>query len=250
LRDGVAFGLSLQVRRDTPTQLVFRETKLAERRDDVPTPRLMPLGDSALLVRFSERIDDAATSAVVSLAHAARDARIRGVVEIVPNLVSVLLRYDPGSVRFEDLAGEVRLLVLHTEAPVGAGAAHIITIRFGGSDGPDLEDAAKLLGMSSDTFIARHNARPLRVLATGFAPGFVYCGLHGEDMRLPRRSAIRDRVPPGSVLFAAGQTALTSTTIPTGWHIIGRTDFSNFNTAENPPTRLRAGDHVTFEAAP
>lgn len=52
---------------------------------------------------------------------------------------------------------------------------------------------------------------PLRVLATGFAPGFVYCGLHPDDLSVPRREAIRPMVPAGTVLFAAGQTAIAAT---------------------------------------
>jgi inhibitor of KinA len=96
--------------------------------------------------------------------------------------------------------------------------------------------------------VSQHDAFPLRILATGFAPGFVYCGFHGETLTLPRRSAVRAMVPAGSVLFAAGQTAIAATDIPTGWHVIGWTDFTNFDPNMTPPTRLRAGDHVVFEA--
>lgn len=223
---------------------------MAERRDHVTIPRLMPLGDSALLVRFAERIDEAASSAVIAFARIAETAALPGVLEIVPNLVSVLVRYDPLAVRFVDLAAELRLLVSRNTGIAAQGASHRIIVKFGGGDGPDLEEAAKMLGIGPEAFIVRHNARPLRVLATGFAPGFVYCGLHGEDLKLPRRNTVRDRVPPGSVLFAAGQTAITSTAIPTGWHVIGRTSFSNFDAGQIPPTRLRAGDEIVFEAAP
>jgi inhibitor of KinA len=88
------------------------------------------------------------------------------------------------------------------------------------------------------------------VLATGFAPGFVYCGFHESALRTPRRAAVRPPVAPGSVLFAAGQTAIAATPVPTGWHLIGRTDFINFDAGRSPPTRLREGDLVAFEAVP
>jgi inhibitor of KinA len=101
--------------------------------------------------------------------------------------------------------------------------------------------------LSRDAFVERHCAAPLRVLATGFAPGFVYLGFHEEALRVPRRAAVRGRVPAGTVLFAAGQTAITSTDIPTGWHVIGRTGFRNFDPEVLPPTRLAAGDTVRFE---
>ncbi|WP_196258337.1 5-oxoprolinase subunit B family protein [Pelagibacterium limicola] len=217
---------------------------------DLPMPRLMPLGDCALLVRFSERIEEAATLAIVAFADAAARAGLPGVVDIVPNLASVLLRYDPEKTGFAELSAEVRLLVSRPMRSPCESAHHSVAIRFGGEAGPDLDDAAQALGMNREAFIAQHNRRPLRVLATGFAPGFVYCGLHGDDMKLPRRSAVRDRVPAGSVLFAAGQTAITSTPLPTGWHVIGHTEFANFDASKCPPTRMRAGDTVSFEVLP
>ena len=116
-------------------------------------------------------------------------------------------------------------------------------------DGPDLDAVAAALNLSPPAFISAHNARPLRVLATGFAPGFVYCGLHPEELVIPRRAAVRASAPAGSVLFAAGQTAITSTEMPTGWHVIGSTAFANFDPTRQPPTRLAAGDIVSFEVA-
>jgi 5-oxoprolinase (ATP-hydrolysing) subunit B len=101
-----------------------------------------------------------------------------------------------------------------------------------------------------DAFVAQHNAELLRVLTTGFAPGFVYCGFHPEALNLPRRTTVRPRVPAGSVLFAAGQTAISATEIPTGWHVIGRTAFRNFLPESDPPTLLRAGDLIQFREAP
>lgn len=216
-------------------------------------PVLMPLGDRALLVRFADRLDDAANRAAIQFATVLAEACVPGVVEIVPNLVTVLLRYDPTRIGFAALTGEVRLLMARagSQGPQDADAStHVITVRFGGDEGPDLAEVAQILAISASAFIAAHNASPLRVLSTGFAPGFVYCGLHPAHLNVPRRTTIRRSVPPGSILFAAGQTAIAATAIPTGWHIIGRTDFRNFDALATPPSKLRAGDNLVFEAAP
>ena len=212
-------------------------------------PLLMPLGDNALLVRFATTLSDEANRAAIGFARRLRRQLPEGVDEIDPNLVSVLLRYDPQRVDFDRLAGDVRLLLSapQGEAP-GEPVEHRIAVSFGGAGGPDLEEVSQALQLSPDEFIAAHNAGPLRVLTTGFAPGFVYCGFHREDLRLPRRANVRPPVPAGSVLFAAGQTAVTSTPIPTGWHVIGQTEFRNFNPAADPPTQLREGDTIVFEA--
>jgi KipI family sensor histidine kinase inhibitor len=212
-----------------------------------PTPTIVPLGDSGLLVRFGTVLTDAANRAAIALALALDQTPIAGVTEVVPNLVSVLLRYEPGTGPSPAaIAGELRLrlFALGDEAPL---TTHwTIPISF---DGPDLDAVSAALGMSPERFVAAHNARPLRVLATGFAPGFVYCGLHADDLVLPRRTEVRPVVPPGSVLFAAGQTAIAATEMPTGWHVIGHTDFANFDPTGEPPTRLSAGDTISFEAS-
>ncbi|WP_417308547.1 5-oxoprolinase subunit B family protein [Devosia sp.] len=212
------------------------------------TPTLLPLGDRAMLVRFGTALSDAANRAALAFATLVEAATPVGVTEIVPSLVSVLLRYDPGVIGFDALGGEVRLLLVKPEAErVPEGQAHRIDIIF---DGEDLDEVAALTGMSADAFVAAHNSAPLRVMAVGFAPGFIYAGLHMEQLVVPRRKEVRRSVPAGSVLFAAGQTAIASTALPTGWHVIGHTSFRNFDPQAMPPTQVVAGDQLRFEAVP
>ncbi|KKB09685.1 5-oxoprolinase subunit B family protein [Devosia chinhatensis] len=209
-------------------------------------PLVAPLGDSALVVRFAERLDPAANVAALALNAQLADDPIPGVVEVVPSLVSVLVRYDPGATNINRLSGEIALRL--SGAMPADPTHHMVTVRFGGLDGPDLAEVAAQLGLTPDGFIAAHCAGPLRLLATGFAPGFVYCGFHPEALVVPRRQDVRPLVPKGSVLFAAGQTAIAATDIPTGWHVVGRTEFANFDPGRMPPTLLAAGDLVQFEA--
>jgi len=209
-------------------------------------PRFMPLGDSALLVRFSDRLDDAANSAAIGLAARLTEGPPEGVTEVAPNLVSVLLRFDALRTTADLLAGELRVLPpdAWTDEPV-PGTRRTIPVTF---DGEDLREVAGLLKLDVPAFVTKHNASNIRVLATGFAPGFVYCGFHPEPLHVPRRTTVRQSVPAGTVLFAAGQTAITATAVPTGWHVIGRTAFRNFDAAAEPSTTLRPGDRIVFEA--
>jgi len=214
--------------------------------DTRPTPLILPLGDRGLLVRFGEVLSDEANRAAIALADRIDSAAISGVVEVVPNLVSVLVRYEPTGQTFDRLAGEIRLLTSMPDRAAAAGTAHAVPVRF---DGEDIEEVAGLVRLPVADFIGAHNASALRVLATGFAPGFIYCGLHAQPLVVPRRSVVRRQVPAGTVLFAAGQTAITSTPIPTGWHVIGHTRLRNFDPMVEPPTSVRAGDTVQFEVA-
>lgn len=210
-----------------------------------PSPLIMPLGDRALLVRFGDRLTDEINARAITFATRAEAASLPGVVEVVPNLASVLLRYDPQVIDFDRLAGEIRLLGAGADnAP--AGSAHVVPVAF---DGADLGEVAGLVGLTAEAFVATHNEQPLRVLATGFAPGFIYCGMHTAALHVARRQVVRRQVPAGTVLFAAGQTAITSTAIPTGWHMIGHTSFRNFDPVATPPTHVRAGDAIRFEVA-
>jgi KipI family sensor histidine kinase inhibitor len=207
-------------------------------------PLILPLGDRGLLVRFSGTLSETANRAAIAFGRRALAARLPGVAEVVPNLVSVLLRYEPADVEFERLAGEVRVLVSNPATDPEPGEEQTVSVTF---DGEDVDEVATLVGMERAAFVAAHCARPLRVLATGFAPGFVYTGFHDERLHLPRRAEVRRQVPAGTVLFAAGQTAITSTPVPTGWHVIGHSEFRNFDPARSPPTQLMAGDLVRFE---
>jgi KipI family sensor histidine kinase inhibitor len=211
-------------------------------------PVIQPLGDQSVIVRFGAVLSDDANRAAVGFARRVAAALPEGVTEIDPNLVSVLLRYDPHRIGYERLASELRLLLAVKLNDTAPGARHTVGVRFGGDEGPDLEAVAAALKLEPETFVAKHCASVLRVLTTGFAPGFVYCGFHAEELSLPRRTEVRRSVPPGTVLFAARQTAIAATAIPTGWHVIGRTAFRNFDAGATPPTKLREGDEIAFEA--
>ena len=207
-------------------------------------PTLLPLGDQTLLIRYGDSLSDSANRAAVAMARRLEAQPLAGVSEVAPGLVSVLLTLSPGT-DFGRLRGELMMMADHDEEAL-ASTEWPVPIVF---DGEDLVAVAARLRLSAQEFVARHNAAPLRVLATGFAPGFVYCGFHADELVVPRRDAVRPLVPAGTVLFAAGQTAIAATPIRTGWHVIGRTTFHNFDPAADPPTRLRAGDRVMFSGA-
>jgi len=211
-------------------------------------PLLISIGDSGLLVKFGTSLSEVANHRAIRCAEALRNANLHGVVEVVPSLVSVLLCYDPWRTSLSVLQGEVRLLIsVMPDEHQPVRRRHTVAVAFGGDGGPDLQQVASALGLRVQDFVNRHNSGLLRILATGFAPGFMYCGFHSQELHLPRRTSLRASVPAGSVLFASGQTAIAATEIPTGWHVIGTTSLRNFDASASPPTVLRAGDEVTFE---
>lgn len=221
--------------------------------DQAPThPRLERAGDSAWLVNFGERTDDAANNAAIAFDAWVRAEAIAGVIETAPTIRSVLVRFDP--LELAPAALEHRLKAglaardwLEAAPPAGRTRWHV-PVAYGGVHGSHLEAIAAERGVDVATLVADHGRTPQRVRMVGFAPGFVYTGALSELWDLPRRTQVTASVPPGTIAVAVRQTVLTSTTIPTGWHLIGRSPWRAFQPERDPAFVLGAGDELVFEA--
>lgn len=210
-------------------------------------PVIRTLGDQAIVVSFSAHLSIEANASAIIFSKTFDALSIFGVDEVVPSLVSVLVRFNPTHISLGHLLAEIRMsLSTLDHSQVTNPKYYKLDANFGGENGPDLKECALALEMSPAQFIQNHNSKPLTVLSVGFAPGFLYCGLHDAKFALPRRTNVRAKVPAGSILFAAGQTAIAATDIPTGWSVIGRTTFRNFQPNNEPPVLIVAGDAVEF----
>jgi inhibitor of KinA len=78
-------------------------------------------------------------------------------------------------------------------------------------------------------------------------PGFFY--LNGLSTRLhtPRKSVPLLTVPPGSVAIGGSQTGIYPMPSPGGWHIIGRSPISFFDTKQPNPVWAKPGEQIQFE---
>jgi inhibitor of KinA len=217
--------------------------------------RIVPLGDSALLVELSDRID-AVTNARVRAAFAAvASAGIPGVIDLVPGYTSLAVHYDPASFRrgddppHETAASVVRGLLSDLHAvSLQPGPVHEIRVRYGGEYGPDIEHVARHTGLSTASVIDLHTSAEYRVYVIGFTPGFPYLGGLPPGLATPRRASPRQAVPAGSVGIAGTQTGIYPLRTPGGWQIIGRTDERLFRPELDPPALLRVGDRIRFVA--
>ena len=213
------------------------------------TPDIVPLGTDALLVRFADRLDDRANRRAVAFRAMLEAAPVDGVLETAPALGSVLVRIDPkaeGAVRAA-LAG--RMGAVPEAAPEGA-RTWTLPCAFGGTDGPQLGEAAALAGMTEAEAVRALCAAPIRVLALGFAPGMPYLGILPPEWDLPRQSALTPTVEPGALVLAVRQMVLFGTRAPTGWRQVARTGFRPFDLSRPEPVALAAGDVVRLRALP
>ncbi len=216
-----------------------------------PAPRIAPLGDSALLVTFGDRIDPGLNERAHDLAAAVERLRAgdQRFGRAVPAYASVLVPFDPVAVEPEEARRIVAGLVdeaPHRARTREAGPLVEIPVRYGGDHGPDLADVAALNHLSPDDVVELHAGVEYRVYFLGFAPGFAYMGPVPAQIVTPRLDAPRQRIAAGSVGIAGEQTGVYPFALPVGWRIIGRTDVSMWDLQGDSPALLRAGDRVRF----
>lgn len=227
---------------------------MSERKGEMPEqgehfPRILPMGLSGLLVQFSDRLEQNANRAALRLHARLLAEALPGVAEIAPSLGAVFLRLDPLVADRDAIAAHLRGLLSAPSGAADAAAAQRwrIPAVFGGDAGPDLAAVAAAMGCDAAAAVAELTARPLRVMALGFAPGLPYLGILPERWDIPRKAGLTPRVPRGGIVVAVRQAIVFPTATPTGWWHVGQTGFGSFRPAAAEPFQLRPGDEVLFE---
>ncbi len=207
--------------------------------------------DTMLLVEWEAVIDPVVNQRAIQLATQLRQRLGHAVRDIVPGYCSLGIHFDP---LHTDLAALERIIaeegrrVPEDDAPPNAARVIEIHVRYGGVNGPDLNNVASLANCSPDEVVRRHTARQYRVYMLGFVPGFAYMGRVDSSIAMPRHRVPRERVPAGSVGIAGEQTGVYPIATPGGWQLIGRTDAVMFDATRERPSLLQPGDMVRFVA--
>ena len=204
-------------------------------------------GDAALLLEFGS------TPEVLAWTEALRRAELLGVLDIVPASRTVLIklagpRYQsPTRQRLSKLPVTAESVAELSSPPDGRADVEIDVVY----DGEDLDEVARLTGLTPDQVIAAHTGTPWRVGFGGFAPGFAY--LIGGDSRLevPRQSEPRTKVPAGAVGLAGEFSGVYPRESPGGWQLIGHTSENAavlWDVDRENPALLTPGMWVQFKA--
>lgn len=169
-----------------------------------------------------------------------------GIEDVVPGMNNLMVTFDPLTVDAADI--EFRLADGWSRAVPAdaAGRVHDIAVVYGG---PDIEEFAEGLGLSIDEVVERHCRAVYRVAAVGAMPGFPYLSGLDPALATPRRAVPRKGVPKGAVIVGGGQAGIMPITAPSGWHIVGHTDFELFDPHRAAPATLKPGDVVRFSVA-
>ncbi|MCH8230793.1 MAG: 5-oxoprolinase subunit PxpB [Chloroflexi bacterium] len=219
----------------------------------VEYPRIVPVGDSAVLIEFGSGIDPVVNARVYMFAGRIEAAGNPAVVELVPTYRSLLVQYNPRENNYAEMSSFLNDLVSGVEDSPGSAAEPTVIelpVVYGGEDGPDIEAVAEYAGLSTEEVIEIHSGTGYRVYMIGFAPGFPYLGGLDERIACPRLKTPRTKVPAGSVGIAESQTGVYPNAGPGGWRLIGRTAVKLFDphvTATNAyPSLISPGSEVRF----
>lgn len=196
--------------------------------------RLLPVGRGALLAEVGS-VDEA-----LMVYAAARAAPGLAVTDIVPAARTVLFDGVRDRAALETFLGS-----LHGGAASRPGTDRRVEVPTV-YDGIDLEDVARLWGMTREEAARTHAATEFVVAFCGFSPGFAYCTGLPTRFEVPRLDSPRPRVPAGSVAVAGEFTGVYPTASPGGWRLLGRTALTLWDPSAAEPATLSPGTRVRF----
>ncbi len=198
--------------------------------------RLMPAGDTALLVELGD-LDE-----VLSLYAQLDEDLPEGVIDLVPAAATLLVTIDPRATDVERISRQVSGITIGSHERATTGEVEIPVVY----DGEDLAEVGRITGLGERGVIEAHTGTPWTVAFCGFAPGFGYMVGGDERLRVPRRDNPRTRVPAGSVAIAGEFASVYPRESPGGWQLIGRTNLEVWDIGREPPALLVPGTTVRY----
>ena len=228
---------------------------------------ILPLGDSALIVRVRDRFEDAPDQTLTEVLRTFRrlqDGAIPGVIELAPAYTTVAVFFNPMVV--VDAAPNpdeaLNWLTERVREVLAAGADRGRRVRSTKSNARlveipvcydpefalDLDHVASQAKLTPTKVVDLHSRAEYRVSCIGFVPGFPFLAGLPKELATPRRATPRKEIPAGSVAIGGAQTGIYPLRSPGGWNLIGRTPLQLFDPEKTPPAFLCAGDRVRFRA--
>ncbi|WP_353853793.1 5-oxoprolinase subunit PxpB [Bacillus sp. Bos-x628] len=219
-----------------------------------------PLGDAAIVIQAGNDIREDIHERVQHIFTCIEQHPFDGYIEAVQAFTNVTVFYEPYTVHqsahlyqndmspYEWVKDYIKQLLedkWHEGVEVRRRTVDI-PVCYGGAFGPDLEEVARINGLTSEEVVRIHTAGTYLVYMIGFAPGFPFLGGLSDQIAAPRKETPRMSIPKGSVGIAGKQTGVYPISTPGGWQLIGQTPLSLFRPDQEKPSLLKAGDQVRF----
>jgi urea carboxylase len=236
-------------------------------------PEFRPGGDRAVMMYLGDEMSFDLNFFVHSLAKRIIDARIDGFVELIPELASIMISYDPDRIGYDDLVCELSAIHASIESLEGLeldSRLYYVPILYFDpwtreciddycakivekERDPDL--VARLNGLDGRAELKRvHSATEYWVAALGFWPGL--CSLLPLDPRCwlmaPKYDPPRTWTPKGTVGIGGAITCIYPDRTPGGYQIFARTPMPSWDVEQrlaafkDSPALFTPGDRVRF----
>lgn len=238
-------------------------------------PKFYPGGDCAIEVELGDGMDFTLNFTVHRLVNALRAAKIPAIVDLIPELASFQVNYDPDRMRYEDVVTEVsRIYAEIGSAVTGALPSRLITLPihyFDAETGACIDEYRKLhpdKGFDPDlvcelnglpdraALARRHAGTEYWAAALGFWPGL--CSLlpllPQNRIYAPKYNPPRTWTPKGAVGIGGALCCVYPDRTPGGYQLIGHCPAPIYDRDQRLPAfqsslaLLRAGDRVRFQA--
>lgn len=207
--------------------------------------RVLPAGDTALVVEFGDRIDRKLSTAVLALAKALDADDIAGIVETVPTFRSLMIHYEPLVLSSSLLAERIEAHVRKLRALNVIGRVWHLPVCYDQRFAIDLKDVARRTSLSSQQVVECHSGLAYHVYMLGFLPGQAYMGEVAAELALDRLASPRTSIPAGSLAIAGRMSCVFPLDTPCGWHVIGRCPIPLWDPA-HASALLAPADKVIF----
>jgi KipI family sensor histidine kinase inhibitor len=209
--------------------------------------RFQLASDQSLLVSFGHEITLEAHEQVRKLLRLLQLEPVAGIRNLHPAYCSLLVKFDALRMRHDELEAILLQYLDRLETATLPEARHVeIPVCYGGEFGPDLDEVARIHGLTPAQAIELHAAADYLVYFLGFVPGFAYLSGLPEKLVTPRLATPRRTVPAGSVGIAGNQTGVYPLATPGGWRLLGRTPIAMLRSDRDDLTFLSMGDRVRF----
>lgn len=236
-------------------------------------PQYKPGGDRSVNVELGDEMSFDLNFLVHTLAGHIRAGEVDGVIELIPEMASMLVSYDPDVISYEDLTKEITALYASLGDLEGieldSRIYYVPALYFDPWTAECVEDyCARITDKERDPeFVMRlnnledraefkrvHSGTDYWVAALGFWPGL--CSLMPLDPRhylvVPKYNPPRTWTPKGTIGIGGAVTCIYPDCTPGGYQIFARTPMPTWDSQQRLPAfkdslaLFKPGDRVRF----
>ena len=166
-------------------------------------PKIQPIADMGILVRFENEKECQAFSRTIQL------SQKPWIFDVVPAYNTIAIYHNPALIQLKGVIAEIKNLIKTQDEFIHQNASKTLEVPCCYEFGPDLEIVAELKGLTTKEVIKLHSETEYCVYAIGFSPGFPYMGYLPKKLEgVPRLPSPRLKVPAGSVGLTGIQTGI------------------------------------------